>query len=535
MRRTRKNYSQSDLNRALTGDKNLTEADLRDANLTGENLTGADLTGAVLTGAVLRGAVLTGASLERADLYGADLTGAILTRAYLKDMKYDDSTVWPDSVRDVLRVWRGDANLTGENLTGADLTGAVLTGAVLRGAVLTGANLTRAVLTDSDLRGADLTGAILTRAYLKGVKYDDSTVWPDSVRDVLRVWQGDADLTGADLTDANLYRANLTEANLTEADLTGAILAGANLTRAVLTRAVLTGAILTFAKLTGAYLKDVKYDDSTVWPDGFTPPPERHLKRAYGSMTGPVLKFGKPEVPYRARDFKQKYPQEFDLLKRMTGGADFSPQFAENLRQTKLTPYDWIVTHGKYKAEAQRLCPKPNFLLKLNIDMDDERFTAQQKDVLRKLAETSRRSNHPYERDPLFTVGWVRICRDDAKGVWLVEEVQSDVQVVRQQKNDERLGNLRERLDEIVEVMQPYVDRFYEDALGITLIEAEKLGFDVEMIDYDTKKRLGYNPPRSVYRDLPASMGISAKRRSKVLPDLQEDVRWTRPNPRRRR
>jgi hypothetical protein len=252
-------------------------------------------------------------------------------------------------------------------------------------------------------------------------------------------------------------------------------------------------------------------------------------------MTGPVLKFGKPEVPYRARDFKQKYPQEFDLLKRMTGGADFSPKFAENLRQTNLTPYDWIVTHGKYQSGAQRLCPEPNFLLKLNIDMGDERFTAQQKDVLRKLAQTSRHSGHPYERDPLFTVGWVRICRDDANGVWLVEEVQSDVQVVRQQKNDERLGDLRQRLDEIVEVMQPYVDRFYEDALGITLIEAEKLGFDVEMIDYDTKKRLGYNPPRSVYRDLPASMGISAKRRSKVLPDLQEDVRWTRPNPRRRR
>jgi hypothetical protein len=171
----------------------------------------------------------------------------------------------------------------------------------------------------------------------------------------------------------------------------------------------------------------------------------------------------------------------------------------------------------------------------LNIDMDDERFTAQQKDVLRKLAETSRRSIHPYERDPLFTVGWVRICRDDANGVWLVEEVQSDVQVVRQQKNDERLGNLREQFDEIVEVMQSYVDRFYEDALGITLIEAEKLGFEVEMLDYETKKRLGYNSPRSIYRDLPASMGISAKRRSKVLPDLQEDVRWTRPNPRRRR
>jgi hypothetical protein len=372
--------------------------------------------------------------------------------------------------------------------------------------------------------------------YLKDVKYDDSTVWPDSVRDVLRVWQGDADLTyanltGADLRGADLTRVDLTDANLIDVDLTAADLRGANLTRADL-----RDAILTRADLRDAILDDIEYDEYTRWPAGFTlSQPERHLKRAYGSMTGPVLKFGKPEVPYRARDFKQKYPQEFDLLKRMTGGADFSPQFAENLRQTNLTPYDWIVTHGKYKAEAQRLCPEPNFLLKLNIDMDDERFTAQQKDVLRKLAETSRRSGHPYERDPLFTVGWVRICRDDAKGVWLVEEVQSDVQVVRQQKNDERLGNLREQFDEIVEVMQSYVDRFYEDALGITLIEAEKLGFEVEMLDYETKKRLGYNSPRSIYRDLPASMGISAKRRSKVLPDLQEDVRWTRPNPRRRR
>jgi uncharacterized protein YjbI with pentapeptide repeats len=425
MRRTRKNFDQSDLDRALAGAKDLIKADLTEAGLTRAKLNGANLYGANLTGA---------------DLYRADLTEAGLTRAKLN------------------------------------------------GAKLNGANLTEAVLTEAGLIRANLTRANLTEAVL----------------------------TGADLYRADLYRANLTGADLTGADLTRANLTGAN--------------------LTGAILDDIEYDEYTRWPAGFTlSQPERHLKRAYGSMTGPVLKFGKSEVPYRARDFKQKYPQEFDLLKRMTGGADFSPKFAENLRQTSLTPYDWIVTHGRYRSEAQRLCPEPNFVLKLNIDMDDERFTAQQKDVLRKLAETSRRSGHPYERDPLFTVGWVRICRDDANGVWLVEEVQSDVQVVRQQKNDERLGNLRQRLDEIVEVMQPYVDRFYEDALGITLIEAEKLGFDVEMIDYDTKKRLGYNPPRSIYRDLPASMGISAKRRSKVLPDLQEDVRWTRPNPRRRR
>ena len=185
-------------------------------------------------------------------------------------------------------------------------------------------------------------------------------------------------------------------------------------------------------------------------------------------------------------------------------------------------------------SKRRKAPPLPE--IELHIDMDDERFTAHQKDVLRKLAQTSRRSGHPYERDPLFTVGWVRICRDDANGVWLVEEVQSDIHIVRGKMDSEQHDALSEAdLVEVMEVMQPYIDRFYADALGITLIEAEKLGFEVEMIDYETKKRLGYNSPRSVYRDLPASMGISAKRRSKVLPDLQEDVRWTRPNPRRRR
>jgi len=435
MRRTRKNFDQSDLDRALAGDKNLTEADLHDADLTG------------------------------VDLRGADLRDADLTYANLKDVEYDDSTIWPESVRDVLCVWQGDKYLNYADLIFANLS------------------------------GADLTGARLTNAKL----------------------------SAADLTDAKLNGANLTGANL-------------------------RGATLTRADLNGAILDDIEYDEYTRWPAGFTLwQPKRHLKRAYGSMTGPVLKFGKPEVPYRARDFKQKYPQEFDLLKRMTGGADFSPQFAENLRQTNLTPYDWIVTHGKYKEENKhRLCPEPNFLLTLNIDMDDERFTAHQKDVLRKLATTSKRSGHPYERDPLFTVGWVRICRDDANGVWLVEEVQSDIHIVRGKMDSEQHGSLSKAdLVEVMEVMQPYIDRFYADALGITLIEAEKLGYEVEMLDHVTKMRQGLagtdehgvtvSAAKPLYRDLPASMGISAKRRSKVLPDLQEDVRWTRPNPRLRR
>ena len=71
-------YSQSDLSRALIGDKDLNEADLIGANLSGANLSRANLSGADLSRANL-----SRADLRRADLIGADLSGADLSRAYL--------------------------------------------------------------------------------------------------------------------------------------------------------------------------------------------------------------------------------------------------------------------------------------------------------------------------------------------------------------------------------------------------------------------------------------------------------------------
>ena len=163
----------------------------------------------------------------------------------------------------VERALAGDKNLRDANLTGADLTFADLRGA--------------------DLRGADLTGADLYHAYLLGVRYDDSTIWPKDVRDVLRVWRGDKDLSGANLRGANLRGADLSDADLSGANLREATLRGANLRGAVLKRAKLglsnlegadlSGANLTGADLSGAYLEGVIYDDSTRWPEGFTPPP----------------------------------------------------------------------------------------------------------------------------------------------------------------------------------------------------------------------------------------------------------------------
>jgi uncharacterized protein YjbI with pentapeptide repeats len=92
---------------------------------------------------------------------------------------------------------------------------------------------------------------------------------------------GCADLWGANLGHANLAGANLTGANMVGANLTGAFLAGANLTGADLTSADLTNAVIVLANLTGANLtaadlgqvQAVCYDNTTKWPDGFTPPP----------------------------------------------------------------------------------------------------------------------------------------------------------------------------------------------------------------------------------------------------------------------
>ena len=90
MQHTRKNYKQSDLERALAGEKNLSVANLRYADLSGAylfraDLRDADLSGASLRSAMLRGADLTGAALTGADLFGANLKGANLTGATLPE------------------------------------------------------------------------------------------------------------------------------------------------------------------------------------------------------------------------------------------------------------------------------------------------------------------------------------------------------------------------------------------------------------------------------------------------------------------
>ncbi|MEW1739764.1 pentapeptide repeat-containing protein [Nocardia beijingensis] len=133
------------------------------------------------------------------------------------------------------------ASLYRSNLANTWLAAANLTGADLRGANLTNANLTE----------ANLTGVIAFNADLSG-----------------------ADLTGVNLTSANLYGANLGDANLSGANLSGAGLYGVNLTGAGLRNTNLSGADLKATNLSGADLTGTIYNDNTLWPEGFVPPPQ---------------------------------------------------------------------------------------------------------------------------------------------------------------------------------------------------------------------------------------------------------------------
>jgi hypothetical protein len=196
----------------------------------------------------------------------------------------------------------------------------------------------------------------------------------------------------------------------------------------------------------------------------------------------------------------------------------------QEVRGKVQTPFEWHVTEQKYKREAQRLCPDANDVLLLNIKIDD-RYTPEQQKALNALREVSKRSDHPVERKPFYTIGWVRYCVDDAQRSWLVEEVQSDVGGVRKGLKDPAFrsqlaakGLSPEEVDAAVALLMPYAERFYEDALGLIFELAAEKGYSVEMLDYADKQSMG--SPRNVYTDLPKSMGMKLSSGSKVLPSL---------------
>jgi uncharacterized protein YjbI with pentapeptide repeats len=134
---------------------------------------------------------------------------------------------------------------------GADLTAAKLISQTLVSTRLVSATLVTADLSGATLLKAELQGANLIRANLRR-----------------------ADLSGANLSGADLRGAILPNSQLPYTTLQGANLQGANLQGTDLSYAQLQGADLRGANLTGADLHGAEYDDATIWPEGFAPPPE---------------------------------------------------------------------------------------------------------------------------------------------------------------------------------------------------------------------------------------------------------------------
>ena len=127
-------------------------------------------------------------------------------------------------------------------------------------------------LSNLELKGANLVGADLTEANLAGTDL--------SSQPAVKAAPGVPAVAGQ---ASFLQGVNLCHAVLTGAKLSYALLANANLTGVDLTTTTLTGAVLNGADLSGATLpsdpairesslKNISYDENTLWPKDFQPP-----------------------------------------------------------------------------------------------------------------------------------------------------------------------------------------------------------------------------------------------------------------------
>jgi hypothetical protein len=134
-------------------------------------------------------------------------------------------------------------------------------------------DLTATRLVFVDLGGADLQGvhlylSNLQRARLKGAKLQGAKLWVADLQEAV--------LTEANLQGTDLYCANLQNAFLLRANLQGAFFREAKLQGAFLLGADLQGAnLLEVEGLTTDQVAGAIWDETTQWPEGFSPPAAR--------------------------------------------------------------------------------------------------------------------------------------------------------------------------------------------------------------------------------------------------------------------
>ena len=114
----------------------------------------------------LSGVDLTALDMTRLDMNGSNLRGSKLAAATLREAILRNSNCSYTDFQSAL-------------LVGTDFDGANLTGANLSGANLSSARLTNANLSGATLNSANLTGANMSGAKIDGLRFNESTTWPD--------------------------------------------------------------------------------------------------------------------------------------------------------------------------------------------------------------------------------------------------------------------------------------------------------------------------------------------------------------------
>lgn len=117
-----------------------------------------------------------------------------------------------------------------------------------------------------NLEGADLSEANLIEISLWGKKLKKTNF---SGSKIIK-----GELWNCDLQDANFSNASLVLCNLKAANLTGAKFSDAGLAKVDLSNCKLQGADFTDAILEQITFDKAQFDETTIWPAGFTPPSE---------------------------------------------------------------------------------------------------------------------------------------------------------------------------------------------------------------------------------------------------------------------
>jgi len=217
------------------------ELNLREIQLNRQQLSYAKMSAVNLQQANLQHSTLIETDLRKSDLRGCNFSHAILQRVKLKCAIYDDSTQWPAGFVYNQQGALGPKsiligiNISRLNASKLDLHHINFSFAILKHSVFASCSMQHAILNEGVFDHSNWEHILLQQAELQH----------SSLRFI--------NLRHALLCDADLQYADLRDADLSYANLSGSNLYGADLSR--------------------CQLKNIQYDDHTIWPEDFSMPP----------------------------------------------------------------------------------------------------------------------------------------------------------------------------------------------------------------------------------------------------------------------